>query len=122
MMTKAEIPQTYSTTVWVTRPDRGVYQVARFLTGIVNTSHGPCEVQLGTLQALPGQAEPPARFSIDFATRDHPTGLTVHLDATDLLEAIVRGYFEERGDDRPVPPESPLPPSAPDAWRPKIVR
>ncbi len=92
---------TLRVTIETLPPKRGVFAYRPLLAGVVDSQHGPVEVQLMLEQAHPGEERRPAVLAVAFQTADAPVGVAYHIDVTDFLEALVREHFEANPDDRP---------------------
>jgi hypothetical protein len=97
------IPDSLTVQVSAVHPGHGTYGYAELLEGIVTTPHGPTSVSFLIAQRVAGDVAESAKFAISFRTENHLDGVTYRVDAAELLGGIVRAYFEERGNDRPLP-------------------
>jgi hypothetical protein len=99
------IPDSLTVRVSAVHPGNGTYGYAELLEGVVATRHGPTSVTFLVAQQVAGDVAESAKFAISFRTENHSEGLTYRVDAAELLGGIVRAYFEERANDRPLPDE-----------------
>ncbi len=97
------IPESLTVQVSAVHPGHGTYGYAELLEGVVATRHGPTSVSFLVAQRLAGDVAESAKFAISFRTENHTDGVTYRVDAAELLGGIVRAYFEERSNDRPLP-------------------
>jgi hypothetical protein len=98
-----EIPDSLTVQVSAVHPGHGTYGYAELLEGVVTTRHGPASVSFLIAQRVAGDVAESAKFAISFRTESHSDGVTYRVDAAELLGGIVRAYFEERSNDRPLP-------------------
>ena len=96
------VPDSLTVQVSAVHPGHGTYGYAELLEGIVTTRHGPTSVSFLVAQRLAGDVAESAKFAISFRTENHSDGVTYRVDAAELLGGIVRAYFEERRNDRPL--------------------
>ena len=99
------IPEALTVQVSAVHPGNGTYGYAELLEGVVATRHGPTMVSFLVAQQVAGDVAESAKFAISFRTENHSDGLTYRVDAAELLGGIVRAYFEERANDRPLSDE-----------------
>jgi hypothetical protein len=97
------IPDSLTVQVSAVHPAHGTFGYAELLEGVVTTRHGPASVSFLIAQRLAGDVAESAKFAISFRTENHSDGVTYRVDAAELLGGIVRAYFEERSNDRPLP-------------------
>src|ERR687896_2678485 len=97
------IPDSLTVQVSAVHPGHGTYGYAELLEGVVATPHGPAAVSFLVAQRVAGDVAESAKFAISFRTENHSDGVTYRVDAAELLGGIVRAYFEERSNDRPLP-------------------
>ena len=97
------IPDSLTVQVSAVHPGHGTYGYAELLEGVVATRHGPTPVSFLVAERLAGDVAESAKFAISFRTENHSDGVTYRVDAAELLGGIVRAYFEERSNDRPLP-------------------
>jgi hypothetical protein len=106
MMTRPKtvaIPDSLTVQVSAVHPGHGTFGYAELLEGVVTTRHGPASVSFLIAQRVAGDVAESAKFAISFRTENHSDGVTYRVDAAELLGGIVRAYFEERRNDRPLP-------------------
>jgi hypothetical protein len=96
------VPGALTVQVSAVHPGDGTYGYAELLEGVVTTRHGPASVSFLIAQRLAGDVAESAKFAISFRTEEHSNGITYRVDAAELLGGIVRAYFEERRNDRPI--------------------
>jgi hypothetical protein len=96
------IPDSLTVQVSAVHPGHGTYGYAELLEGVVATPHGPAAVSFLVAQRVAGDVAESAKFAISFRTEKHSDGVTYRVDAAELLGGIVRAYFEERSNDRPI--------------------
>jgi len=96
------IPDSLTVQVSAVHPGHGTYGYAELLEGVVATRHGPTPVSFLVAERLAGDVAESAKFAISFRTENHTDGVTYRVDAAELLGGIVRAYFEERENDRPL--------------------
>jgi hypothetical protein len=96
------IPGSLTVQVSAVHPGHGTFGYAELLEGVVATPHGPAAVTFLVAQRVAGDVAESAKFAISFRTEKHSDGLTYRVDAAELLGGIVRAYFEERENDRPI--------------------
>ena len=97
------IPGSLTVQVSAVHPGHGTFGYAELLEGVVTTRHGPASVSFLIAQRVAGDVAESAKFAISFRTENHSDGVTYRVDAAELLGGIVRAYFEERRNDRPLP-------------------
>ncbi len=97
------IPDSLTVQVSAVHPGHGTFGYAELLEGVVTTRHGPASVTFLVAQRVAGDVAESAKFAISFRTEKHSDGVTYRVDAAELLGGIVRAYFEERQNDRPLP-------------------
>jgi hypothetical protein len=97
------IPDSLTVQVSAVHPGHGTFGYAELLEGVVTTRHGPTSVSFLIAQRVAGDVAESAKFAISFRTENHSDGVTYRVDAAELLGGIVRAYFEERSNDRPLP-------------------
>ena len=76
---------------------RGVVEMRPIVRGEVEAQCGPVAVELGLIVS----DDPTTRFSVTFPTAQSPMGVIYEIDVTDLLEHLVRTYFERYPDEAP---------------------
>ncbi len=81
-----------------TRAKRGVVEVRPVVSGIVEAGNRSVGVELGLIVT----EERPARFCVTFPTANSPMGIVYEIDVTDLLENLVRSYFDVHPEDAPI--------------------
>jgi hypothetical protein len=96
------IPDSLTVQVSAVHPGHGTYGYAELLEGVVATRHGPTAVSFLIAQRVAGDVAESAKFAISFRTENHTDGVTYRVDAAELLGGIVRAYFAERQNDRPL--------------------
>jgi len=96
------IPDSLTVQVSAVHPGHGTYGYAELLEGVVATRHGPTPVSFLVAERLAGDVAESAKFAISFRTENHADGVTYRVDAAELLGGIVRAYFQERENDRPL--------------------
>ena len=96
------IPDSLTVQVSAVHPGQGTYGYAELLEGVVATRHGPTAVSFLVAQRVAGDVAESAKFAISFRTENHVDGVTYRVDAAELLGGIVRAYFDERRNDRPL--------------------
>ena len=96
------IPDSLTVQVSAVHPGNGTFGYSELLEGVVTTRHGPTAVTFLVAQRVAGDVAESAKFAISFRTEKHTEGLTYRVDAAELLGGIVRAYFEERRNDRPL--------------------
>ena len=99
---KVAIPDSLTVQVSAVHPAQGTFGYSELLEGVVATRHGPAAVSFLIAQRLAGDVPESAKFAISFRTENHSDGVTYRVDAAELLGGIVRAYFEERRNDRPL--------------------
>jgi hypothetical protein len=99
------IPDSLTVQVSAVHPGNGTFGYSELLEGVVATRHGPTAVTFLVAQRVAGDVAESAKFAISFRTEKHAEGLTYRVDAAELLGGIVRAYFEERRNDRPLDEE-----------------
>ena len=99
------IPDSLTVKVSAVHPAQGTFGYAELLEGVVATRHGPASVSFLVAQRLAGDVAESAKFAISFRTENSPDGVTYRVDAAELLGGIVRAYFEQRRNDRPLTDE-----------------
>jgi hypothetical protein len=97
------VPDSLTVQVSAVHPGHGTFGYAELLEGVVTTRHGPASVSFLIAQHVAGDVAESAKFAISFRTENHSDGVTYRVDAAELLGGIVRAYFEERRNDRPLP-------------------
>ena len=96
------VPDSLTGQVSAVHPGHGTYGYAELLEGVVATRHGPTPVSFLVAQRVAGDMSESAKFAISFRTEDHVEGVTYRVDAAELLGGIVRAYFDQRQNDRPL--------------------
>ena len=96
------IPESLTVQVSAVHPGHGTYGYAELLEGVVATRYGPTAVSFLVAQRVAGDVAESAKFAISFRTENHMDGVTYRVDAAELLGGIVRAYFEQSRNDRPL--------------------
>jgi hypothetical protein len=96
------VPDALTVQVSAVHPGNGTYGYTELLEGVVATPHGPAPVSFLIAQRVAGDVAESAKFAISFRTEQHSDGITYRVDAAELLGGLVRAYFEERRNDRPI--------------------
>ncbi len=99
---RSAVPESLTVQVSAVHPGHGTYGYAELLEGVVATRHGPTPVSFLVAQRVAGDVAESAKFAISFRTENHAEGVTYRVDAAELLGGIVRAYFEQRRNDRPL--------------------